>query len=69
MGGPPKPGPSSSLARKLRPDMSHGMVMGRIFSARKLQFFSTRPKPGATREMIRSRKEHRVSERMSWGLP
>jgi hypothetical protein len=34
MGGLPKPGPGLSPARKLRPDASSGMVMGRIFSTR-----------------------------------
>jgi hypothetical protein len=59
-GGPPKPGPGPSPARKLRPDASSGMVMGRIFSARKNRNIfqpypnPARPKPGLARKMLRS---------------
>jgi hypothetical protein len=42
--GPPKPGPAPRPARKLRPDLSSGMVMGRIFSARNNRNF-LRPGP------------------------
>jgi hypothetical protein len=41
-GGPPKPEPGPTPIRKLRPDVSSGMVMGRIFSAWNDQGFSTR---------------------------
>jgi hypothetical protein len=47
-GGPPKPWPGPSLAQKLRPDASSGMVMDRIFSGRNNRiFFSPAPtQPG-----------------------
>jgi hypothetical protein len=46
MRGWPAPSPSPARARpKLRPDRSHGTVMGRIFSARKTRVFSPDPNP------------------------
>jgi hypothetical protein len=48
-GGPPKPGPGPSPARKLRPDASSGMVIGRIFSSRNnINFFQPGPNPART---------------------
>jgi hypothetical protein len=55
-----RPAPSPSPARKLRPDTSSGMAMGRIFSARNnINFFQpdpnpARPEPGLARKMLRS---------------
>jgi hypothetical protein len=40
-GGPPKPGPGS----KTEADVSHGTVMGRIFSTRKNWVFRSDPNP------------------------
>jgi hypothetical protein len=44
-GGPIKPGPSPSPARKVRPDTFSGMVMGRIFSARNNRNFFDPARP------------------------
>jgi hypothetical protein len=54
--GPNPPGPSPT--RQLRPDTSHGTVVGRIFSARKTRIFfcpaRTRPGPWNAQVYLRS---------------
>jgi hypothetical protein len=43
MNGPPKPGPDPSPIRNLRPDVSSGMVMDRIFRPEITGFFRLGP--------------------------